>query len=131
MGRIVRLLLIVSAALAFVPSASAQNAVVLGTVLDAGGKPMPGVVVLLENKSKSILRKTTTAADGTYTISGVEPAEGYSVSATTQDGSDIDSTKQLFGVSVGDEREILPALKEHPATVAGGEPSSTGTTANP
>ncbi|MCU1285957.1 MAG: hypothetical protein JWO13_2307 [Acidobacteriales bacterium] len=125
MGRIVRLLLIVSAALAFVPSASAQNAVVLGTVLDAGGKPMVGVVVLLENKGRAFVRKTTTGADGTYTISGVEPADGYTVSATTQDGADIDATKQSFAVSVGDEREILPALREHPApTVAGGEPST-------
>ncbi len=121
MGSNVRLLLMAAVALMFVPCLHAQNAVVLGSVVSSTDAAMPGVTVQLANNSTGFLRSVTTALDGSYVINEVPPADGYKITAIRADGSTIQS-KEGISVSVGDERSILPALKEGPAGATGTEP---------
>ncbi len=95
---------------ATVASAAIQNAVLYGTVYDTAGKPMAGVTVLLENPSLSLARVTITSPDGTYTIAEIPPAEGYRVTAL-RSGQKID-VREGIAVNVGDERVIVPPLRE-------------------
>jgi hypothetical protein len=127
MGRSTRILLLAVAAMLLVPALFAQNAVVLGTVYGADGKPMQGVSVLLENPATGFTRIATTGADGAYTLPEVPPGDGYVISASKADGSELDR-KPPFSINVGDERSILPPLHEPAAVVAGAE---TGTASNP
>lgn len=124
MGRKLRLVLIAAALLALTPALHAQNAVVLGTVYDGTGNPMPGISVLLENPATGFTRIATTAADGSYSIPEVPPADGYVITAS-KEGATISSRKDI-SVNVGDERSILPPLREEPATPAAGEPAAAG-----
>src|SRR5947209_20388033 len=117
MSRNLRLVLIAAAVLIFIPCLHAQNAVVLGTVVSQTDAPMAGVNVLLENTSTGFVRSVVTGTDGCYVINEVPPADGYQISAIRSDGSTI-QTKSNIAVSVGDERSILPALKEGSATPA-------------
>ena len=107
----------------------AQNATVLGTVFDQKGAPLPAVVVLLENKETGFIKTSTTAADGSYSITGVPPAAGYKITASRPDGTQIGEPREKIEVNVGDEREILPPLREPVPTVAGGETPAGGTPA--
>lgn len=100
--------------------AATQNAVVYGTVYDATGSPLAGVSVTMENSAIGFTRTTTTDADGSYNFAEVPPAEDYRLSAA-RDGKKIDLRSGIV-VNVGDERVILPPLKEQPvATTPGGE----------
>ncbi len=110
------------------PFAMAQNATVLGTVFNKTGAPMPGVVVLLENKDTGFIKSANTGADGSYTISGVPPAAGYKISAATAQGDPIGTPRENIEVNVGDEREILPPLREPvPVSPAAGGETTPGT----
>src|SRR6185312_10228793 len=131
MSRYLRLLIIAACALFFAaPFAMAQNATVLGTVFSKTGAPMPRVVVLLENKDTGFIKTSTTGADGSYTISGVPPAAGYKITASTSDGTQIGEPRQGIEVNVGDEREILPPLREPVVlTPAAGGETTPGTPA--
>lgn len=93
--------------------AATQNAVVYGTVYDSGGNPLSGVEVMLENPAIGFARNATTGSDGSYTFAEVPPAENYRLTAT-QAGKKID-VRSGITVNVGDERVILPPLKEQPA----------------
>lgn len=130
MGRTIRLVLIAIAFAVFAPALFAQNAVVLGTVYSAQGKPMPGVSVLLENKSTGFTRIATTAADGSYTLPEVPPADGYEITASKEDGSELDKRTGI-SVNVGDERSILPPLHEPVAPVVATETAQPGTATAP
>src|SRR6185369_12296809 len=130
MGRTIRLVLIAIAFAVFAPALFAQNAVVLGTVYSAQGKPMPGVSVLLENKSTGFTRIATTAADGSYTLPEVPPADGYEITASKEDGSELDKRTGI-SVNVGDERSILPPLHEPVAPVAANDTAQPGTATAP
>lgn len=96
--------------------AATQNAVVYGTVYDAAGNPMAGVTVTLENPAFGFSRTTTSGSDGSYNFAEVPPAEGYKVTAT-QNGRTVD-VRGGIAVNVGDERVILPPLKEQAAAPA-------------
>src|SRR5436305_2197771 len=106
-------LLVFAASSAF---AATQNAVVYGIVYDATGNPLPGVSVSLDNPSLGFSRSTTTASDGSYNFAEVPPAEGYRLTAS-RGGSKIDIRSGIT-VNVGDERVILPPLKEQPVVAA-------------
>jgi hypothetical protein len=127
MGRLTRILLIMIAATVFAPALFAQNAVVLGTVYNSKGQTMPGVSILLENPSTGFARVATTGADGSYTIPEVPPADGYVITANTQDGLELDKRTGI-AVNVGDERSILPPLREPAAQVAGADTGTATTT---
>src|SRR3954468_20744515 len=123
MKRMSKNLWIVVALLVFAASsafAATQNAVVYGTVYDATGNPSPGVSVALDNPSLGFSRSTTTASDGSYNFAEVPPAEGYRLTAS-RGGSKIDIRSGIT-VNVGDERVILPPLKEQPVVAAGAKP---------
>ncbi len=90
--------------------AAMQNAVLYGTVYDAGGQPMPGVTVLLQNTGLGISRSTTTGSDGSYNFAEVPPAEDYRLTAS-KGGRALD-IRGGIEVNVGDERVILPPLTE-------------------
>jgi hypothetical protein len=122
----IRLVLLAALVLMVAPAVFAQNAVVLGTVYDGKGAPMPGITVLLENKETGFTRIATTAADGSYSIPEVPPAAGYIVTAS-KEGAELDKRPGI-SVNVGDERSILPPLREAPVTVAGTEGSTPGQT---
>src|SRR4051812_3563562 len=97
--------------------AASQNVVVYGSVYDVSGTPMQGVTITLENRSLGISRTTTSDDDGSYNFAEVPPAEGYRITA-------IKSTTKIdiragITVNVGDERVILPPLKEQPVTASG------------
>ncbi len=130
MSRNLRLLLMAILVVGIAPALHAQNAVVLGTVYDGTGAPAPGITVLLENKSTGFTRIATTGADGSYSIPEVPPAEGYIITAS-KDGANLD-TRPNISVNVGDERSILPPLRETPAVVTPkegtGEPGTTAPT---
>src|SRR4051812_44099211 len=123
MSRYLRLLIIAASVFFFAAPLMAQNATVLGTVFSKTGAAMPGVVVLLENKDTGFIKTSTTGADGSYSITGVPPAAGYKITASTSDGTQIGEPRQGIEVNVGDEREILPPLREPVAVspAAGGE----------
>src|SRR4051812_28744764 len=129
MSRNLRLFIVAACLLFFAAPLMAQNATVLGTVFDQKGAPMVGMVVLLENKDTGFIKTSTTGADGSYTISGVPPATGYKITASKPDGTQIGDPRAGIEVNVGDEREILPPLREPVpvSTVAGGETSPGGT----
>ncbi|WP_220392886.1 SusC/RagA family TonB-linked outer membrane protein [Chitinophaga lutea] len=57
-------------------AAQAQNRKVSGTVVDLGGKPVPGVTVVIEGTNKG----TATGADGTFTLNDVAPGATLSFS---------------------------------------------------
>src|SRR4051812_23557049 len=101
--------------------AATQNAVVYGTVYDSTGTPLPGASVSLDNSSLGFSRSTTTGSDGSYNFAEVPPAEGYRLSAS-RGGNKIDIRSGIT-VNVGDERVILPPLKEQAVVAAatGGE----------
>ena len=106
--------------------AATQNAVVYGTVYDASGNPMAGVTVTLENPLFGFSRTTTTASDGSYNFAEVPPASDYKVTATLN-GRTVD-VRGGIAVNVGDERVILPPLKEQvaaPAPTPGAAPAPT------
>lgn len=116
MSRNLRLLLLAVLVVGFAPALMAQNAVVLGTVYDGTGAPMPGITILLENKSTGFARIATTGADGSYSIPEVPPADGYIITAS-KEGAELDVRRNI-SVNVGDERSILPPLREKPAPAA-------------
>lgn len=98
--------------------AASQNAVVYGVVYDASGNPMAGVTVTLDNPAFNFARTTTTGSDGSYNFAEVPPAEGYKVTATKA-GKTLDARGGI-AVNVGDERVILPPLREVVSVAAGG-----------
>lgn len=105
---------------AVVPSpAATQNAVVYGTVYDAAGNPMPGVTVVLENAALGFSRSSATSSDGSYNFAEVPPADGYRLTAS-KDGKTLD-IRAGISVNVGDERVILPPLKEQAAVATGAQ----------
>ena len=97
--------------------AATQNAVVYGTVYDAAGNPMAGVTVTLENPALGFTRASTTGSDGSYNFAEVPPAEGYRLTAA-QGEKKLDIRSGIT-VNVGDERVILPPLKEQAVAAAG------------
>lgn len=96
--------------------AASQNAVMYGVVYDASGNPMAGVMVTLDNPAYNFSRTTTTGSDGSYNFAEVPPADGYRITAAKGDKKlDI---RTGISVNVGDERVILPPLKEQAAVAA-------------
>ncbi len=98
--------------------AATQNATVYGTVFDATGNPLPGVSVVLENAALGFSRTAISGSDGTYNFAEVPPADGYKITAS-KDGKTLD-IRAGIAVNVGDERLILPPLKEQAAAAAAG-----------
>ncbi len=99
--------------------AATQNAVVYGTVYDAAGNAMPGVSVALENAALGFSRTAITSSDGSYNFAEVPPADDYKLTAS-KDGKTLD-IRAGIAVNVGDERVILPPLKEQAAAATGGQ----------
>src|SRR5437870_1214492 len=71
---------VLAAVLYAVPS-DAQTGRISGVVRDAGGVAMSGAAVRATNQRTGASSRTTTAADGSYTISDVAPG-AYIVSAS-------------------------------------------------
>ncbi len=101
--------------------AASQNAVVYGTVYDAQGNPMAGVTVTLDNAAFNFSRTTTTGSDGSYNFAEVPPADNYRITAS-RNGNKLD-VRSGISVNVGDERVILPPLKEQAAVAAAPAPA--------
>jgi hypothetical protein len=97
--------------------AASQNAVVSGAVYDASSKPMPGIRVVLDNAGLNFEREATTIEDGSYTIAEVPPHDGYRITAY-RGAVKIDVHSGL-AVSVGEEKNILPPLREQVAASGG------------
>lgn len=89
---------------------ASQNAALYGTVYDASGNPMPGVTVTLENPALAFSRTATSGSDGAFNFAEVPPAENYRLTAS-KGGKKLDIRTGL-SVNVGDERVILPPLRE-------------------
>ncbi len=120
MSRMARCLALILAVLvAHAAHAATQNAVVYGTVYDATGNAMPGVSVVLENAALGFSRTATTGSDGAYNFAEVPPADDYKLTAS-RDGKTLD-IRAGISVNVGDERVILPPLKEQAAAATGGQ----------
>ena len=96
--------------------AATQNAVVYGTVYDAAGNSLAGATVTLENPALGFARTAATGSDGSFNFAEVPPAEGYRLTAS-KDGRTLDIRAGIT-VNVGDERVILPPLKEQTVTAA-------------
>jgi len=103
---------------------ASQNAVIYGTVYNAGSNPMPDVTVILENRALGFSRTAVTGSDGSYTFSEVPPADNYTVTAKRA-GKTLDQRTGIT-VNVGDERVILPPLTEQPEVAAGAPPKPAG-----
>ncbi len=86
------------------------QAVFYGTVFDAGGHPIPGVTVTLENAASGYRRSVVTNDDGTYVFAKVPPGNNYKATAS-KDGRTLD-IRAGMALNAGDERMILPPLKE-------------------
>lgn len=91
-----------------------DKATLYGTVYGAHGDPLPGVTVVVENSALGVSRVTITGQDGAYTIPEIAPAAGYRVTAKLA-GHSFDS-RDGIEIHVGDERVILPPLRERLAT---------------
>ncbi|MBZ5647574.1 MAG: TonB-dependent receptor [Acidobacteriia bacterium] len=104
--------------------AASQNAVIYGTVYNAGSNPMPDVTVILENRALGFSRTAVTGSDGSYTFSEVPPADNYTV--TAKHGAKQIDQRTGITVNVGDERVILPPLTEQPEVAAGAPPKPAG-----
>jgi iron complex outermembrane receptor protein len=72
-----------------------------GTVRDAQGAPVAGARVTVTSASSGLSRSATTAADGTYTVSGLAPGS-YSVSAAVFAGAASRVTVQLAESATAD-----------------------------
>jgi hypothetical protein len=92
--------------------AATDKALVYGTVVDPNGKPLPGVRVVLTSDKLKFVKEAITDNDGGYTLTDVPPTDDYSLVAY-RDKSPIDSLPK-FELSVGDERLLMPPLREHP-----------------
>ena len=96
--------------------AATQNAVVYGTVYDTAGNPLAGATVTLDNPALGFTRTATTGSDGSYNFAEVPPAGGYRLTASKGDKKlDI---RAGITVNVGDERVILPPLREQAVTAS-------------
>jgi hypothetical protein len=101
--------------------AATENAVLYGTVYDSAGNPAPGINVTLENSAIGFSRSTVTGADGSYNFPEVPPAGNYVLTAM-RGTTKIDSQPGIV-VNVGDEKVVLPPLKERAViTAANPEP---------
>src|SRR5256885_8853620 len=69
------------AAALFAGSAFAQNGRISGVVRGAGGVAASGATVRATNQATGTTSRTTTAADGSYTVSNLAPG-AYTVSAS-------------------------------------------------
>ncbi len=116
--------------------AATDKATVNGTVVDiSGAKGLSGIRVELRSDSTKFLKEVITDADGSYTITDVPPAEDYRITAY-RDKNPIDS--QQLALAVGDEKLVLPPLREHPTetvitveTPAAAAPGAPGAPAAP
>lgn len=82
-----------------------KNATVKGVVYNKEHRPMPGVVVLIENKNIGFIRTATTSASGDFAFSGVPPALDYKLTASTADGHQIGMPK-IFSLKSGDVHDV-------------------------
>lgn len=62
------------------PSSSQGDATLSGNVVDQSGTPIAGAVILVRSDSPVVSRKTTSEANGQYTVTGL-PAATYTVEA--------------------------------------------------
>ncbi len=92
--------------------AATEKATIMGSVFDlSGAKGLSGIRVELKSDSIKFVREVVTDADGTYAIEDVPPADDYRITAF-REKAPIDST--TLSLAVGDEKMILPPLREHP-----------------
>jgi outer membrane receptor protein involved in Fe transport len=117
--------LAVAVALAAAPPAAAQfaNSDLVGTVTDAQGKALPGVVVTARNEATGIARSTVAAATGNYALLGLSPGT-YTVTYQLEGFRSREETG--VELRVGQETRIAVALElgavEEQLTVVGTAP---------
>ena len=96
--------------------AATENADLYGTVYDRTGAPLPAITVLLSNPALGVARVNISGPDGTYTIREIPPGDGYIL--TAKRAGEVMDVVTSIEVNVGDERVILPPLREHPPAAA-------------
>ncbi|MFL5599023.1 MAG: carboxypeptidase regulatory-like domain-containing protein, partial [Gemmatimonadaceae bacterium] len=137
-----RLFLTVAASLALVTGATARlhaqgvtTGAVSGTVTDPGGAPIEGAQVQLRNAKTGASAGAITRSNGQYTIQGVEPDAGYSLTVrrigfqpATHDNIRVSlgqATKEDFSLVA--QSTVLETVTVSGATSAVINPSKTGT----
>ncbi|MFL5564550.1 MAG: carboxypeptidase regulatory-like domain-containing protein [Gemmatimonadaceae bacterium] len=137
-----RLFLTVAASLALVTGATARlhaqgvtTGAVSGTVTDPGGAPIEGAQVQLRNAKTGASAGAITRGNGQYTIQGVEPDAGYSLTVrrigfqpATHDNIRVSlgqATKEDFSLVA--QSTVLETVTVSGATSAVINPSKTGT----
>ncbi|MFL5557872.1 MAG: carboxypeptidase regulatory-like domain-containing protein [Gemmatimonadaceae bacterium] len=137
-----RLFLTVAASLALVTGATASlhaqgvtTGAVSGTVTDPGGAPIEGAQVQLRNAKTGASAGAITRSNGQYSIQGVEPDAGYSLTVrrigfqpATHDNIRVSlgqATKEDFSLVA--QSTVLETVTVSGATSAVINPSKTGT----
>src|SRR4051812_18422713 len=109
-SRLLAMLILVATVYA-VP-AYAQNGRITGTVKDASGTALSGVGVRATNQKTQASSRTTTGADGRYTIADL-PAGGYTVAASMPGLRTVSQNVQLAaGQTVTLDLELQPVTLE-------------------
>src|ERR1700683_242711 len=85
------LIAFLSAPLCFGQNASGMT----GLVSDQSGAAVPGVVILLENKTTGLKYSTTTNEVGFYRFSEIPPGQGYQVTFTSKGFATL-SVKDIY-----------------------------------
>jgi hypothetical protein len=102
--------------------AQAESGQIAGTVTDQNGGLIPGAAIVVKNDKTGESRTTTSAGDGTYTISSLKPST-YTISVTTK-GLATTATNVEVLVGQGLKLDLVVKPESLNATVdiaAGGE----------
>jgi tetratricopeptide (TPR) repeat protein len=107
------------AALAQISASGTSTGSVDGTVVDAASRPLPGAIVVLTDKSKSVHIETATRQDGSFVFPSV-PSGTYIVSAGKSGFRNTNPEASVF-LSSGEQKHLRIILQN----------SDTGAPANP
>ena len=93
-----------------------ESATVTGTVLDVSGKAIPTVAVSVRNESTGAARRTTSGADGKFSIAGL-PAGTYSIEASAPSFASSRRTGVKLAAGATDDVSIALNVGELSQTV--------------
>ena len=98
-------------------------AVVAGTIVDAQGGSLPGVLLSLRNVDTGVLRTAVTEADGSYRFAGLPPGS-YDISAELQGFATVEVKNQALTIGLELKHDITMALQsvQEAITVTGQAP---------
>ncbi|HEV8218064.1 MAG TPA: carboxypeptidase regulatory-like domain-containing protein, partial [Gemmatimonadaceae bacterium] len=104
-------------AAAHVAAQGPTTAAIGGRVVDATGRALADVEVVVTNQATGVSMRGHSGADGRYLVSGLEVGGPYSV-IVRRIGSPRSTTSGLF-VSLGEKLSVDVAMKEGPVTLQG------------